>query len=138
MVSSFVLDASVATAWCFADETTPESDALRDSLAERRALVPRLWHAETTNLLLMAERRQRIKPERCEELLELLAALPIDTQDETDRMRGPVLRMARAHRLSVYDAVYLDLAMDRGLTLATRDVALQKAARAEGVVLIET
>jgi predicted nucleic acid-binding protein len=138
MVSDFVLDASVVAAWCFADETTPESDALRESLAERRAVVPRLWHAETTNLLLMAERRHRIKPERCEELLELFASLPIDTQDESDRLRGPVIRVARAHRLSVHDAVCLDLAMDRGLALATRDVALQKAARAEGVVLIET
>lgn len=138
MVSAFVLDASVAAAWCFADETTPESDALRESLAEQSAMVPRLWHAETTNLLLMAERRRHIKQQRCEELLELLASLPIETQDESDRLRGPVLRLARAHRLSVYDAVYLDLAMDRGLALATRDVALQKAARAEGVLLIET
>ena len=137
-MSDFVLDASVAAAWCFADETTPESDALRDSLAEQRVIVPRLWHAETTNLLLTAERRQRIKPEQCEELLELLASLPIETDDESDRLRGPVLRLARAHRLSVYDAIYLDLAMNRGLALATRDVAPQKAARAEAVSLIET
>ena len=61
---------------------------------------------------------RRIKRDRCGELLELLASLPIDTQDESDRLRGPVLRLARAHRLSVYDAVYLDLAMDRGLALA--------------------
>ncbi len=90
MVSGFVLDASVAAAWCFSDETTLESDALRESLTEQRAMVPRLWHAETANLLLMAERRQRIKPERREELLELLASLPIETQDEADRLRGPV------------------------------------------------
>jgi len=101
-------------------------------------VVPLLWHAETTNLLLMAERRKRIEPGRCEELLELLASLLIETQNETDRMRGPVLRLARTHRLTVYDAVYLDLAIDRGLALATRDVALQKAARAEGVSLVET
>lgn len=138
MVSGFVLDASVTAAWCFADEATPESDALRESLVVQRAVVPQLWHAETANLLLMAERRQRIKPERCVELLELLALLPIETQDESDRLRGPVFRLARAHRLSVYDAVYLDLARDRGLALATRDGALQKAARAEGVSLIET
>ena len=138
MVTDFVLDASVAAAWCFADETTPESDALRESLAERRAVVPALWHAETTNLLLMAERRRRIEPGRCEELLELLASLPIETQDESDRIRGPVLRLARAHRLSVYDAVYLDLAMGGGVALATRDVALQKTARAVGVSVIET
>jgi len=48
------------------------------------------------------------------------------------------LLLARAHRLSVYDAVYLDLAMDRGLAQATRDVALQKSARAEDELLIET
>ena len=81
MVSGFVLDASVAAAWCYADATTPGSDALRESLTEQRAMVPRLWHMETTNLLLMAERRRRIRPERCEELLELLASLPIETQD---------------------------------------------------------
>jgi hypothetical protein len=79
MVSGFVLDTLFAVAWCFADETTLECDALRESLAEQRAIVPRLWHAETTNLLRMAERRQRIKPERCEELLELLASLPTET-----------------------------------------------------------
>ena len=92
----------------------------------------------TEDSLLIAERRRRIKPERCDELLELLASLPIETQDESDRLRGPVLRLARAHRLSVYDAVYLDLAMDRGLSLATHDVTLRKTARAEGVSLIET
>ena len=85
-----------------------------------------------------AERRPRVRPDRCEELLELLASLPIDTQNESDRQRGPALLLARAHRLSVYDAVYLDLAMDRGLAQATRDVALQKSARAEDELLIET
>src|SRR5487761_2518489 len=118
MVSGFVPGASVAAAWCFADATTPESDARRESLTERRAMGPRLWYAETANLLLTAERRQRIKPERCEELLDLPASLPIETQDESDRLRGPVLRLARAHRLTVYDAIYLDLAIDRGLALA--------------------
>ena len=68
VASGFVLDASVAAAWCFADETTPESDALRGSLAERRALVPRLWRAETTNLLLMrsvARASDRIGAKNC-------------------------------------------------------------------------
>lgn len=134
----FVLDASVTAAWCFADEATPASEALRDSLTEQDALVPTLWHAETTNLLLTAERRKRITPGRCTELLELLGSLPIVTADETDRIRGPVLRLARAHRLTACDAIYLDLAMDRGLPLATRDRDLQRAARAVAVALIDT
>jgi hypothetical protein len=47
---------------------------------------------------VMAERRQRMEPKRCMELLDLLASLPIDTQDESDRLR-------------VYDAVHLDLSL---------------------------
>lgn len=52
-MSGFVLDASVAATWCFADETTPESDALRDSLAELNPCClgygtrkPRTWVAK--------------------------------------------------------------------------------------------
>ncbi len=137
MVGGFVLDASVTAAWCFADEATPASEALRDSLAERQAVVPTLWHAESANLLLVAERRKRITPDRCAELLELLDNLSIETIDETARIRGPVLRLARAHRLTTYDAIYLDLAMDRGLPLATRDGDLRRASRAVGVALID-
>jgi predicted nucleic acid-binding protein len=137
VVGGFVLDVSVTAAWCFADEATPASEALRDSLAEKQAVVPTLWHAETANLLLTAERRQRITPDRCAELLELLGSLPIETADETGRMRGPVLRLARAHRLTTHDAIYLDLAMDRGLPLATRDGDLRRAARAVGIVLLD-
>ncbi len=138
MVAAFVLDASVAACWCFADEATPTSDSLRESLTERKAVVPTLWHAECANLLLVAERRKRMTPERCAELLELFDILPLETVDESDRMRGPVLLLARAHRLTIYDATYLDLAIQRGIELATRDRDLRCAARKAGVTLIET
>jgi predicted nucleic acid-binding protein len=137
VVGSFVLDASVTAAWCFADEATPASDALRASLTERHATVPVLWHAESANLLLMAERRRRITPDRCEEMLGLLDSLPIETVDRTSRVHGPVLRLARTYRLTTYDALYLDLAMDLGLPLATRDGDLRRAAHASGVALID-
>ena len=137
MVGGFVLDASVTAAWCFADEATPASEALRDSLTERQAIVPTLWPAESANLLLVAERRRRITAERCAELLDLLDSLPIETADETSRIRGPVLRLARAHRLTTYDAIYLDLAIDRELPLATRDGDLRRAAHAAGVALLD-
>jgi predicted nucleic acid-binding protein len=136
MVAAFVLDASVAAAWCFADESTPASDALRESMTDRIAVVPALWHAETANLLLSAERRRRITSERCTELLEQLDLLPVETVAETERARGPVLRLARTHGLTIYDASYLDLALQRGIELATRDQDLCRAARTAGVVLI--
>ena len=46
------------------------------------------------------------------------------------------LRLARAHRLSVYDAVYLELAQREGLPLATLDAELRRAATVEGVALV--
>jgi predicted nucleic acid-binding protein len=43
------------------------------------------------------------------------------------------IHLARAHTLSVYDASYLELALRRGLPLASLDDALKKAAAAVGV-----
>jgi predicted nucleic acid-binding protein len=138
MVAAFVLDASVTAAWCFADEASPASRALQDSLTDRGALVPLLWHVESTNLLLVAERRKRISTAQCIELLELLEVLPVQTEPETDRLHGPVMRLARTHGLTVYDATYLDLAIQFAAPLATRDKELRRAAVAAGVALIET
>ena len=47
-----------------------------------------------------------------------------------------ILRLARAHRLSVYDAAHLELAQRESLPLATLDTDLQKAVAGEGVALI--
>jgi predicted nucleic acid-binding protein len=132
-----VIDASVTAAWCFADEATDASRALHRSLPHREVLVPLLWHAESANLLLTAERRGRVPSERASELLELLTDLPIETDTETARIRGPVFRLARAQGLTVYDAIYLDLAVRRGIGLATRDKDLRRAATAMNLVLVE-
>ena len=137
MVAPVVIDASVTAAWCFHDEATPASRDLLRSLPHRQVVVPLLWHAECANLLLTAERRNRVSAERCAELLELIGSLPVETDPETARIPGPVFRLAREHRLTVYDAIYLDLASRRGAALATRDRALRRAAEAMGVTLIE-
>jgi predicted nucleic acid-binding protein len=57
-VTAFVLDASIALAWCFADEATPATDALLDRLAQEEAVAPALWRIEVANALAMAERRR--------------------------------------------------------------------------------
>jgi predicted nucleic acid-binding protein len=49
-----------------------------------------------------------------------------------------VLELARSERLSAYDASYLELAMRRGIPLATKDDDLAKAARRAGVMLLPT
>jgi predicted nucleic acid-binding protein len=47
-----------------------------------------------------------------------------------------LIALARKHRLTAYDASYLELAMRRRLPLATLDAALIAAAGAEGVPLV--
>ncbi len=59
-MSQFVLDCSVAISWCFADETNAEAEAILAGLATDRAVVPSIWFLEIANVLLVAERRQRI------------------------------------------------------------------------------
>lgn len=135
----FVLDASVVAAWCFRDESTPATAALLESMDRRTAWVPCLWQFEVTNLLTQAERRRRVTEHACAAFIDILNALPIDTDlDGPARALGPIRNLARAHNLTLYDATYLDLAMRRMLPLATRDRDLQRAATAAGVTLLQT
>jgi predicted nucleic acid-binding protein len=133
---SFVLDASTAMAWLFEDEATAETEAALDRLVEEEALVPPLWPYEVGNVLIAAERRKRISEAQTRQFLGLLQGLPIRVS-----ARGPyqawngALVVARSHRLSAYDAAYLDLAMIEGLPLVTMDKALAAAAQEAGVTV---
>lgn len=131
---NFVLDASVALAWCFEDEWHGYADAVLDSLRESEAIAPCHWPLEVANALVAAERRGRIEAAAAARFVELLLTLPIAVDPGT--RAGPFTgarRLARTHRLSVYDAEYLDLALRVGAPVATLDAALAAAAEAEGV-----
>ncbi|WP_372616902.1 type II toxin-antitoxin system VapC family toxin [Falsiroseomonas sp.] len=134
---SFVIDNSVALAWCFADEQAPELMALLDRVAEAGAVAPGLWPLEAQNGLLMAERRQRVDAAQRAELARLLRELPIALDAETaEQAWTDTIRLAERFGLSVYDASYLELAQRRRLPLATTDRALRSAAAAAGVPLL--
>ena len=131
---AFVLDCSVTMAWVFPDEATEATNQLRDSLLESRAFVPSLWPVEVGNVLLVATRRNRIRVDDWREIRASLEALPIEIDPvTTSRAWGASLELARTHQLSVYDAMYLELAMRLQLPLATLDRALRIAARTVGV-----
>lgn len=131
----FVLDASVALAWCFEDETTPIADALLERLAEDPAITPSLWELEVVNVLLIAERRGRITESQAARFLALLTQLPIH-MDPAGADMGTVLSVGRHHELTAYDAAYLALAEREGIPLATLDAKLRAAARAAGVSVL--
>ena len=133
--SVFVLDASMTLAWCFDDEGGTQAETVLDLLTESQAIVPTLWLLEVSNALINAERRGRLTAAECARFLELLRGLPIqvDEASSMERTWGDVLSLARAHRLSTYDACYLDLAMRSGAPLATLDDDLRSAAQVCGV-----
>lgn len=58
---TLVLDASMALAWLFerADQIQAEcADKVLSALTSYEVVVPPLWHVETANALLVAERRK--------------------------------------------------------------------------------
>lgn len=134
----FVLDASVAAAWCLPDAVNDYSEAVLELLSsEAEALVPPLWSFEITNVLLMALREKRIRQGAVNRLLSSLDALNI-TVDAPGRERGldRLIAMALSNGLTTYDAAYLELALRRGVPLATLDKSLRRAAAKEGVELL--
>lgn len=132
-MSVLVVDASVVVAWLFDDEDEPRADRVLEQLAEDGAIVPQLWHLETRNSLLTAEKRGRLSSEEVKERLDALKALPVTTDEDSDLQSA--FNMARAHGLSLYDALYLELAKRENAELATLDEPLARAAAAEGVPL---
>lgn len=131
---SLVLDASVALAWCFADEGGAYADRVLDHLEQDEAWVPALWSLEVANALLAAERRGRMEAAAALRAMALLLALPIavDPAERTRDFRA-TYRLARTHALSAYDAAYLELALRLGVPLVTLDAALREAGEREGL-----
>ena len=132
----FVLDASTTACWVFQDEQHPQADIALTRMRTDQAIAPSLWWFEIRNILIVNERRKRLSEADTAAFLRDLAAfsIEIDLIPETNE----VLRLARTHKLSIYDAAYLELALRKNTPLATLDADLSNAARIESVPLIGT
>ena len=126
---SLVLDASATLSWYFTDEHTPDTKTLIDQVVEQGAVVPALWRIEVANSLQMSMRRGRIDPAFRDHALIHLARMNITVDDETDTyIWNTTLHLSDRFKLTLYDAVYLELAQRRHLPLATLDRPLRQAA----------
>ena len=133
----FVLDCSMTMAWVFADEANESTDALRESLLKDSAVVPVLWPIEVGNVLLVATRRGRITEDDWPRIRDDLEILPIDVDPESfGRVLETVLSIAKESELSVYDAMYLELALRLGLPLATLNRKLTDAGKAAEIEVL--
>ena len=128
-----VVDASVMMAWHFEDERSSAADAVRTKLRTDEVFVPAHWWFELRNALLVGERRGRARPEDTTGFLDDLREISVSIALLPDE--NAVMELARHHRLTFYDAAYLELAKREGVALATFDRDLMAAAKAEGVPL---
>ena len=139
MGEQFVVDNSVVMSWCFKDEIDNYADTVLDSLTGATAVVPSIWPLEVVNVLLVAERQKRLGESDSIRFITLLSQLPIFVElEQPEIMMKALLALARANNLSSYDASYLDLAMRKGLPIATLDNRLIEAAGKIGVPIFAT
>lgn len=130
-MTPLVVDPSAVLALALDDEVADFADRVVDRIAAESAQVPAIFWYELRNVLVVNERRRRIRAEQTSAFLATLSVLPIEIS-ALPADTG-VLSLARQYGLSVYDAAYLDLALDRGFPLATLDEKLRQAAPKAGV-----
>lgn len=136
---NFVLDASVALCWLMGDGVATARayamgvlEAMKSE--DNRAIVPVVWNLEVANVIAKAEQKGLLVEAQSEAFLEMLSGLDIDVDSDTVATAlSDTLQIARRYRLSAYDASYMELSLRSGISLATLDQDLNKAARRAGI-----
>ncbi len=131
---ALVLDASICAAWALAEKLDPRAEKAEDQLKHDVGLAPRILWYEIRNVLVTNERRGRLSAEESTAFLRVLSAYPIRIDPFDDE--SSIFALARKHRLSFYDAAYLETARRNRAPLATLDTALESAAFSEGIELL--
>lgn len=139
-MTRFVLDASVALAWVV--DHNPDAYAARvrqRATAGDRATVPAFWQLEISNVLAGVHRRGLLSAKEIDEALKYYEGFLVrhtDIVESIPSMRE-LLRKALDLGLTSYDAMYIDLALNDNLPLATLDKRLRAAAMKAGVALLK-
>ncbi len=129
-----MLDCSATLPWIFGSEATPATELLLDKVASgAKVWVPSLWHLELGNVLLGAQRKGRINKAGIEKFLGTLAMFDIEVDHETAGLAwSKTFSLGETFGLTIYDAAYLELALRKGLPLASLDEKLVEAMKAAG------
>lgn len=134
---SFVLDSSITLSWYFQDQSTPVTLGLLNEVAARGAVAPALWRLEVANGFQSALRRGKVDEAYRNVSLKDLSRLPVAIDQETDlHLWTRTVVLSDRFRLTIYDAVFLELAQRRKLPLASLDQALRSAGHSLGILLL--
>ena len=130
---AFVVDNSVVVAWFVQSQGNAYTRRLRRRAEREGLLAPQLWPAEFAAVLRGLERREILGRHEVDRVAARVIGLGIAI--DSNALPGELIALSRKFGVSCYDAAYLDLALRRGIPLATRDDGLAQAARDRGVLL---
>jgi predicted nucleic acid-binding protein len=136
-LTAFVLDGSVTLAWLLNEPPSPASSSAERWMEGGRAAAPDIWIYEVANVVALKRRLGAIDARGYRLIREALAAYRVRLVElEAELLLGPVADLAVKHRLTVYEAAYLFVALDLDLPLATLDRDLVRAARVDNVRIV--
>lgn len=120
--------------WFFKDESTPYTTSVQRSLENSQALVPALWHFEVANALFISWKRERCTVKEMNRWVKILDEMsivvaPVTTRQSMDNW----LALSLKHGVTVYDASYLALAYETGLSIASLDDKVNDLAMILGI-----
>jgi predicted nucleic acid-binding protein len=119
-----VVDASVAVKWLI----TEEHSALAEALSDRRMSAPSLLRIECANALLRRARAGHLPAGAVLGKVRALRLAPVRLVP-TERYLEAAIALATELRHSLYDCLYLALALDERAPLVTADGRFVQAVR---------
>ena len=126
-MTRFVVDASVAVKWYLPEE---HSDCAARWCRSGAVLeAPDLLHGEIGNVLWKRVRRRELTREQAGEIIAALSLMPIEIYPSR-QLAAAALQIACEINLTVYDCLYLAMAMLTGSRLVTADRRLFESAHA--------
>ncbi len=132
-----VLDASLMIAWLLNEPARVPAPEIDELLERETLVVPAHWTAEIGNALVVNVRHGRLPADRLHAMIEDCHALSLELEPELPMSSlGAISELALAFRLALSDAVYVQIAFERSIPLATLDNEMRAAARHLGVSLI--
>lgn len=129
-----VIDASVAISWLYPSQTTENTELLKEDLRlGAYYCAPDVLRYEVAYVLWRDVKRQYYSRADALKLWEILLDLPIQYRKSTAQNYSGLLALGLKHAISTYDAAYIQLAEETGAVLATRDKAMERAAKRLGL-----
>jgi predicted nucleic acid-binding protein len=131
MTQRFVVDASVVAGWVLPTQATPyASGAMRSLRQGSLCEAPDLLHWECINILLAQMRRGRLTRQQAEEALRLIADARIRYESHFTT-ENRLLSLGVRYGLTCYDAMYLALALQKSIAIASAAALCLAAEKAE-------